>query len=480
MLTHLEIDGFKNLSGVRLDLGPFTCVAGPNGVGKSNLFDAIRFLSLLADHKIMDAARRVRGADDDPTDPRELFSQDVRPGADMRIRLAAEMLVPWEIRDELGGSAHASITFLRYELELAFEAPTEDANYGRITICHEQLGHINQGDAPKRLPWPHSAGRFRKQVVRGSRRGGEFISTVHEDGVHIIRTHQDGGSRGQPRRSNAASATASVIAATNSVDDPTIFAAKQEMLGWRHLALEPSAMRRPDKFWEAEELRTIAESGAHIPATLARLARTSGDAAAFYADVADLLSDLLPVEEVSVLPNRALQQYELHLREPGGRGMGARSLSEGTLRFLALATIAVDPLSARMVCMEEPENGIHPQRIPAMLDLLRRIAVDPAREPSPENPVRQVLINTHSPRVIQELERRGQACDLVIAEPATVRGSGGPIRTVRFRHRSGTWRDGPNNPGVGPGSRSGLPVHPVGGPAPAAGRGQWLRYERCS
>jgi hypothetical protein len=28
MLTRLEVDGFKNLLDLRVDLGPFTCIAG--------------------------------------------------------------------------------------------------------------------------------------------------------------------------------------------------------------------------------------------------------------------------------------------------------------------------------------------------------------------------------------------------------------------------------------------------------------------
>jgi AAA15 family ATPase/GTPase len=56
MLTRLKVDGFKNLDGVDVRFGPFTCVAGANGVGKSNLFDAIAFRSALAERPLMDAA----------------------------------------------------------------------------------------------------------------------------------------------------------------------------------------------------------------------------------------------------------------------------------------------------------------------------------------------------------------------------------------------------------------------------------------
>ena len=49
VLTRLKVEGFKNLDRIDVRLGPFTCVAGPNGVGKSNLFDAISFLAALAD-----------------------------------------------------------------------------------------------------------------------------------------------------------------------------------------------------------------------------------------------------------------------------------------------------------------------------------------------------------------------------------------------------------------------------------------------
>ena len=44
MLTRLEANNFKNLIGFSTDFGAFTCLAGPNAVGKSNVLDAIRFI----------------------------------------------------------------------------------------------------------------------------------------------------------------------------------------------------------------------------------------------------------------------------------------------------------------------------------------------------------------------------------------------------------------------------------------------------
>jgi len=56
MLTQLRVNGFKNLIDVDLHFGPFTCIAGANAVGKSNLFDVILFFEALMDEPIIDAA----------------------------------------------------------------------------------------------------------------------------------------------------------------------------------------------------------------------------------------------------------------------------------------------------------------------------------------------------------------------------------------------------------------------------------------
>ena len=101
MLTRLKVSGVKNLVDVDVRFGPFTCVAGANGTGKSNLFDAIRFLSALADNTLMDAALSTRAEGERTGDVRSLF-HCVGDQYDNEMSLVAEMLVPKHAMDDLG------------------------------------------------------------------------------------------------------------------------------------------------------------------------------------------------------------------------------------------------------------------------------------------------------------------------------------------------------------------------------------------
>src|SRR4051794_1481607 len=113
MLTRLRASGFKNLVDVDISFGPFTCIAGANGVGKSNLLDAILFLSALADRPLLDAALSVRDQGARTGDIRGLFHH-VGDHFDDEIRFEAEMIIPEEGTDDLGQQAKASSTFVQY------------------------------------------------------------------------------------------------------------------------------------------------------------------------------------------------------------------------------------------------------------------------------------------------------------------------------------------------------------------------------
>lgn len=447
MLTRLEANGFKNLVDFALDFGPYTCIAGPNGVGKSNIFDAIRLLSLLTEHTMNDAASRVRGTptSENPGDLADIFfaTKDERQD---RFQLAAEMIVPRYASDDFGRPAESSSTFLRYEVGFRYQEPsTAIGPFGGLVLEREALRHITVGRARDRLRFPHHKANFRDQVVFNQRAGAPYIDTTKEDGQDVILVHQDGGSRGRGRPAPADGAVRTIIGTENTAATPTILAARQEMRSWRTLALEPSAMRQPDPYTQTPG---IAANGAHIPATLRHIGAADKPGAAVeqgLAAIASRLSDLVPVDAVRVRQDDVRQLLSLEVEERSGLRLAANSISDGTLRFLTLAALAEGSSAPGLFCMEEPENGIHPANLEAMNLLLQDIAVDPQEPVGDDNPMRQVVVATHSPHFVQ-LQRPD---DLVLAKNVMRKqDSLGVIEPLSCLPCLNTWRNVHDTPSV--------------------------------
>ncbi|NJL26465.1 MAG: AAA family ATPase [Thermoanaerobaculia bacterium] len=473
MLTRLKVHGFKNLIAADVSFGPFTCIGGANGVGKSNLFDAILFLSALADKPLMESALSVRSEGGRSGDIRNIFHR-IAGHTEQQIGFEAEMLVPRQGTDDLGQEAKASMTFLRYELVL------ELAPHG-LTIRKETLHHITKGEARRHLPFPHSRA-WRESVVDG-RRTAPYISTEVVGDKTYIKLHMDGGGDylggGKPRPHLAERLPRTVLSnATNAAESPTVVLARREMQSWRLLQLEPSALRAPDAYNAPNSMET---NGAHLPATLARLAKWRGanrathelaggfgsenHKEAVYASIANRLAELIDdVHSIRVEADDSRETLKLMLCDRAGTEHEARSLSDGTLRFLALAILESDPLASGVLCLEEPENGIHPQRIPAMLSLLHDLATN-SREAIADTPLRQVIVNTHSPAVVAQVDEDDL---LMVAPEITMRAGHRCVKPV-FRWLEENWR-ARVRPDISPLS-TGLvlsylnPVEPVGSEA---------------
>ena len=439
MLTRLKVSGFKNLVDVDIRFGAFTCIAGVNGVGKSNLLDAIAFLSALAERPLMDAVSSVRDEEGRSGDIASVLHR-VGDFQEKRMLFEADMIIPQEGTDDLGQSAKATNSFLRYTLELGCREGERRGSLGDLEILRENLTHIRNKDAKKELGF-YVDNSWYRSAITGKRWTANYISTSSENhGPRVIRVHQDGGSSGKPRPLLAANLPRTAVSAANAAESPTATLVKREMQSWRRLQLEPSALRKPDSFAAPTSLNS---DGSHLPATLFDLARkeqfstSNGGGSRAYALIASRLSELIDdVREVDVDRDEKRELLTLRVRAKDGTLHPARALSDGTLRFLALAVLELDPDFTGVLCLEEPENGIHPQRIPAMLKLLQDIATNVTQPVDADNPLRQVIVNTHSPAVVAQVPEDS----LLLAETVSTQVGTRVFNKLSFSCMPGTWR----------------------------------------
>jgi predicted ATPase len=444
MLTRLKVSGFKNLLDADVYFGPFTCIAGANGVGKSNLFDAITFLRLLASEPLLEAALSIRDEQGKRGDIRSLFFHHRGEHAES-MRFEAWMITPKDGIDDLHQPAHATNTFLHYVLELRHR--DDDADVGPLEIIEESLDYITKGEAHEHISFPHSAQHWRQPIIDANRRAPKpFVSTTGEGEERRIQIHQD-GTQGRPQPLLARRLPRTVLSSVNASENPTAVVARNEMRGWKLLQLEPSALRQSDPMRHAP--RTIAANGAHMAATLHHLVKRGPEMPSVRQTVANRVAELVEdIADVWVDEDEKRELLTLQATMRDGTDHPARSLSDGTLRFLALAIIEQSREPGGLYCLEEPENGIHPERVPAMLQLLQDIATDPQVSVDDANPLRQVIINTHSPTVVGQVPEDS----LVVAEPWRRQWSGQDVQTVRFSALPDVWRT----------TRAAVPACPMG------------------
>ncbi|HWS31311.1 MAG TPA: AAA family ATPase, partial [Actinoplanes sp.] len=161
MLTRIEIDGFKTFRDFALDLPPFLVVLGRNGAGKSNLFDALRFLSRLAREPVLEAAQHARG------NLLELFHRDADGNRADRIRFAVEVLLDPEVTDPFGATHELATRRIRYELVL--ERRKVPSGY-RLYVAHESARSLSAAEDRWVLRFPDLAERLTSGDVVGDKK----------------------------------------------------------------------------------------------------------------------------------------------------------------------------------------------------------------------------------------------------------------------------------------------------------------------
>jgi predicted ATPase len=108
------------------------------------------------------------------------------------------------------------------------------------------------------------------------------------------------------------------------------------------------------------------------------------------------------VEDVTTKIHSGTVQVFFHERGLGNL-IPATRLSDGTLHYLCLLTVLLHPSPPPLICIEEPELGLHPDVIPHVADLL----LDASKRT-------QLIVTTHSETLVSRLSEVPEA--IVVCE----------------------------------------------------------------
>lgn len=409
MLRTLHLNNFKSFAASSVTFGPASLILGSNATGKSNLFDAIRLLKSVGD------GQSVRDAIEGHVSysPGSTEVSGIRGGSagithfrsDNKVfTLAVELLtVSGVVEYEVAVDAE-SYRVVKEELK------AEDHPGPYVFSTHPETGHLEQ-----RSDSPVIVARFYK--------GTRGLNPRREFSPHQFILSQFRGRRAESRLN----------------EDIAAFA-RAELASFRHLELRPEVLRQysaTGRFEMGEhgenfaavvsQLRQEAEAERRLLQRLERThshwdrvdekgtrqgqriradinflegqldEKTQGDGSALkrLAAIRSWLSELTPapVEDIAV-QTAPTGEVIFALTEGGAwkQTVSARSLSDGTLRFAALAFAAVGARGRQTLIVEELENGMNPARLSLLVRLIEQSAhADEAV---------QVIASTHSPTVL--------------------------------------------------------------------------------
>lgn len=177
--------------------------------------------------------------------------------------------------------------------------------------------------------------------------------------------------------------------------------------GIRTFALNADRLRAPVKLRPQQEL---GRDGSGLAGVLDRLRDEWPER---FEELNQNLPAWFPEYDRVLFDTLAEGQRAVKLRLALAQGaIPAEHLSDGTILALALMSLTFFGSTPSLLCLEEPEHGMHPRLLRQVREALYRLAYPSAHGGS--QPATQVLVTTHSPYLVDEFS--GHPEDIVICQ----------------------------------------------------------------
>ncbi|MBY0527365.1 MAG: AAA family ATPase [Gemmataceae bacterium] len=351
MITGFAIKNFKNLAqippgeGELVPFGPLNVLIGPNGCGKSSLLQAIDFL-------------------------RAFF----RSSAEVYLQERG-----WNYRDL--PNLRESNKLIRWELKANLEANKFGKGAGtyHYVVTLQPRKHLGIGE--EHLTWapanePHAS------ITLIERKGR--TCTI------LDRFHDAATTREMFRL--PASILSTLDAGPDRVRYPEALHFREWVEGFRSFLIwDPKILRAPSRGKHVE----IGQSGENLATVIGQLKDRSP---ASFEKLVRRIRRLFPTISDISISGRGWGWRHINLHETNGKKavFNSQQMSDGILRLLAVTTLLYLDEIPTVLTFEEPENGVHPQLLREVVQILRELT-----QRKPPNRC-QVFLTTHSPYVLDE------------------------------------------------------------------------------
>jgi predicted ATPase len=336
---------YRSLKSIRMDMAGVNLFIGENGVGKSNLYRALQLVQAAVRGRLAHEIAREGGM------ASALWSGRRRSGDPVRIKLEVELL------DEV-----QALSFL-YRVEAGLRPPKAAAGFVFEPQVKEEELKVDAG-----------------RPVTVMKRAGPGIFVRNAAG------------RMEEHPEQALTSETAIALLGDAGHYPEIGTFRRAIDGWRFFhgfrTDRDSPLRSPCLAVTAPMLD---EDGSNLAAVFATLFHTRQDTV----DLDRAIADAFGGARLVVPEPEEFSEFSLVFPDFPQRQFSPRELSDGQMRFLALAGALLSYRKPRFIALNEPETSLHPDMLPALADMIANASTDS-----------QVWIVTHSEILAAEIQKR--------------------------------------------------------------------------
>lgn len=347
MIKSIRLINWKSYKDSTLYVDPLTILIGTNSSGKSNVIDALIFLSRIANG--VGVYQAISG---------DVSVNSLRGGIDWVCRqgkksFSLEVLIEYEA--------------VEYEYYISIEVETTKA-----LIKEERL------------------------IQKGTREIKFFYTTLRDDNLLNIPTYFWTGKQGKGqnfelnRNISILYQSKSLQLKKKEIGDSVSYIS--ELLG-SIFVLDPIPNHMRDYSQLSENLMSDGSNIAGVLAALSDEKRTVTEdiLTSYLKEIPEKDVEKVWAERIGKFNTDAMLYCKEGWEENEESVVDAKGMSDGTLRFLAIITAILTNDRTKLIVIEEVDNGLHPSRAKILLNMLRELGSQRKID---------VIITTHNPALL--------------------------------------------------------------------------------